>query len=103
VLVGEKAGATARLNFSGNAVGIFVVAGPDAGMVEYSVDGGAFKSVDLYTQWSGKLHLPWAQMLAEDLEEGRHELVLRVSGQANPKSTGHAIRAVHFLVNGRPE
>jgi pimeloyl-ACP methyl ester carboxylesterase len=102
VLVGEQPG-TARLNFSGNAVGLFVVSGPDAGMVEYSVDGAPFKSVDLYTQWSGKLHLPWAQMLAEDLREGRHELVLRVGGQGNPKSTGHAVRVVHFLVNGRAE
>ena len=98
-LVSEKPGSTLTLKFAGMAVGIFVAAGPDAGTVEYSVDGGAFTLKNLYTPWSGGLHLPWAQMLNADLAPDRHELVLRVAWGADPHSNGHAVRIIHFLVN----
>ena len=98
-LVAEKPGAALTLKFTGTAVGIFAAAGPDAGAVEYSIDGGAFALRNLYTPWSGRLHLPWAQVLDADLAPGRHELVLRVAPAADPKSKGHAVRIIHFLVN----
>ena len=99
-LVAEQSGATMKLKFSGIGVGIFVASGPDAGMVEYRVDQGDWQQQELFTQWSPALHLPWAKMLAADLAEGDHELELRVSNDAAPKSLGHAIRIVHFLING---
>ena len=40
MLVSEKPEATLKLKFNGTAIGMFVVAGPDAGVVEYSIDGG---------------------------------------------------------------
>ncbi len=98
-LVAEKPGATLSFKFSGTGVGIFVTAGPDAGVVEFSVDGVAFATRNLYTLWSGQLHLPWAQVLSADLAPGRHELVLRVASQSDAKSKGHAVRIIHFLVN----
>ena len=98
-LVSEKPGSMLTLKFAGTAVGIFVAAGPDAGTVAYSVDGGAFALRNLYTPWSGGLHLPWAQVLNADLAPGRHELVLKVARDADPNSKGHAVRIVHFLVN----
>ncbi len=98
-LVSEKPGSEFRLKFEGTGVGVFVAAGPDAGIAEYSIDGGTFASRNLYTQWSGGLHLPWAQVLNADLAQGQHEMVLRVSKEADPKSKGHAIRIIHFLVN----
>lgn len=99
-LVAEQSGATMKLKFSGIGVGIFVASGPDTGMVEYRVDQGDWQQQELFTQWSPSLHLPWAKMLAADLAEGDHELELRVSDAAAPKSLGHAIRIVHFLING---
>ncbi len=99
-LVAEQSGATMKLKFSGIGVGIFVASGPDTGMVEYRVDQGDWQQQELFTQWSPSLHLPWAKMLAADLAEGDHELELRVSNAAAPKSLGHAIRIVHFLING---
>jgi sialidase-1 len=98
-LVSEKPGAQMRLKFEGTAVGILVAAGPDAGTVEYRVDGSSFASRNLYTQWSGGLHLPWAQVLNAELEQGQHELILRVSQEADPRSRGHAVRIIHLLVN----
>ncbi len=99
MMVGAEAGATLKLPFDGTAVGIFVAAGPDAGVVEYSVDGGAFKKRDLFTHWSGGLHIPWAYVLEGELAEGKHELTLRISDDKNAASKGHAARVAHFLAN----
>jgi len=98
-LVSQLPGAECRFSFDGAAVGIFVAAGPDAGIVEYSIDNQPFQSQDLFTQWSPKLHIPWAYVLSADLPPSRHELRLRVSARKNPQSTGHAIRIIHLLVN----
>ncbi|MBV9468494.1 MAG: prolyl oligopeptidase family serine peptidase [Abitibacteriaceae bacterium] len=98
-LIAEQPGATLKLKFTGTAVGLFVASGPDAGAVEFRVDGGQTKARDLFTQWSSGLHLPWAQVLAADLPNAPHELELRVAQTANPKSKGHAVRIIYFLVN----
>lgn len=100
MLVAEKAGAVLKLQFQGNAVGILVVSGPDAGTLASRVDGGEWSTRDLFTRWSSSLHLPWAVVLAADLPEGSHELELRIADTAHPDSKGHALRIVHFLVNG---
>jgi hypothetical protein len=91
VAVGDAPGAVLTLPFEGTGIGLFVTAGPDAGVVEFSVDGGAWRRQELSTKWSKGLHIPWAYVLDGDLAEGRHELRLRMaSGVA---------RIVHFLVN----
>ncbi|MCE5327463.1 MAG: GDSL-type esterase/lipase family protein [Planctomycetaceae bacterium] len=87
------------LRFSGTAVGMFVAAGPDAGVVNYCIDGGPKRTFDLYTRWSQWLHIPWAAMLDDDLPPGKHELFLWMDGQSNPASKGTACRIIHFLVN----
>lgn len=91
VAVGDTPGAELKLPFTGTGIGIFVTAGPDAGVVEFSVDGGAWRRQTLATKWSKGLHIPWAYVLDGDLNDGAHELRLRVV-------TGVA-RVVHFLVN----
>ncbi len=79
VLIGETPGATLKLSFTGTAVGLFVAAGPDAGIVESSIDGGPWVQHDLFTPWSGGLHLNWTTMLASELPDGPHELTLRMA------------------------
>ncbi|MBA3684724.1 MAG: SGNH/GDSL hydrolase family protein, partial [Planctomycetes bacterium] len=98
-LVAERPGATLTLRFTGRAIGLFVTSGPDAGAVEFAIDGVPQGVRDLFTPWSAQLHLPWAVMLTADLEDGAHLLTLRVAPSANPDSRGHAVRIVHFLVN----
>jgi hypothetical protein len=91
VVVGEANGSVLTLPFDGSAIGLFVTAGPDAGVVEFSVDGGPWRRQTLKTKWSQGLHIPWAYVLDADLANGRHQLRLRMeSGVA---------RIVHFLVN----
>ncbi|WP_162499797.1 SGNH/GDSL hydrolase family protein [Mucilaginibacter terrigena] len=98
-LVTEKAGAELTLPFNGTAIGMGVVSGGDAGVVSYSIDGGAFKETDLYTQWSGWLHLPWYVLFDGNLAKGRHVLKLKIAGHHNPNSKGNACRIVYFLRN----
>lgn len=99
VLSAETAGAELSLSFNGTAVGLAVVAGGDAGIIEYSIDGQPYKAVDLFTQWSAKLHLPWYVLLNGDLPNKKHQLKLRTSANKNKNSKGNACRIVHFLVN----
>lgn len=99
VLEGVKPGASFRFSFEGTAVGIAIVSGSDAGKIRYSVDGKTAKITDLYTQWSGMLHLPWYIILGDELTEGKHELKVEILPEKNIASKGNACRIVHFLVN----
>lgn len=98
-LVAEEPGAALTLRFEGTGVGIVVTAGPDAGAIAYRIDNGPERRVDLYTQWSGQLHLPWAHMLDAELAPGEHRLSLRVDGISHPNSRGRAVRIVRFIAN----
>jgi lysophospholipase L1-like esterase len=97
MLCATEAGAEATLAFEGTAVGAFIVAGPDAGIAEASVDGGAFQPVDLFHGYSRGLHYPRTVMLGTDLKPGPHTLTLRIA--ADTKSTGHAMRIMQFVAN----
>lgn len=99
MLVAEKPGAVLELDFTGTAIGLVEAAGYDVGVVEFSVDGGPFKQVDQFTQWSQSLHIPWVYMLDADLESGKHRLVLRTTDRKHAKSRGHASRIVNFVAN----
>lgn len=97
MLCADQPGAELTLDFSGTAIGAFVVAGPDAGELEASVDGGPVKLVNLYHRFSAGLHYPRTVMLATDLPPGRHALKLRTSSET--KSSGHAVRIMQFGAN----
>jgi pimeloyl-ACP methyl ester carboxylesterase/lysophospholipase L1-like esterase len=100
VLETQQAGATLELKFKGTAIGLLVTSGPDAGIIEFSIDGSEFKKADQYTRWSSQLHLPWTIMLDDELPAGNHTLILRMSHDKNPDSNGNACRIQHFLING---
>ena len=100
VLRAQRPGAELSFDFEGRAVGAFVLAGPDAGIVEVSVDGGAFATIDLYHRFSGGLNYPRSVMFATGLAPGKHTLSLRLAEENNPKSKGHAAAILFFEVNG---
>lgn len=99
MLEATRLGDRLTLDFTGKAIGIFCVCGPSAGVLEYSVDGAPFKELDLYTQWSGGLYIPWVYMLETELGDGTHKLVLRVSKNHNPRSKGTECQIRDFVVN----
>lgn len=94
-------GAELSVPFTGTAVGIAIVSGADAGMISYSIDNGPVKTIDLYTQWSSMLHLPWYILLGSDLKTRKHVLKMAISEQKNSASKGNTCRIVNFLVNNR--
>ena len=98
-VIAEVAGAEMRLEFTGKAIGICIASGPDAGMIVYSIDGAPFQKIDLFTEWSSGLHLPWYVMLNDELKNERHSVMIRTISDKNAKSKGNACRVLHFLVN----
>ena len=98
MLHADKPGAELTLEFAGTAIGAYVLAGPDAGVVETSVDGGPFKQTDLYHRYSRGLHYPRTVMFATDLKGGKHTLKLRTTDKS-PRKRGNAIRILEFTVN----
>jgi lysophospholipase L1-like esterase len=99
LLCATEPGSETTVNFKGQAIGAYIVAGPDAGIVEASIDGGAFKKVDLFHRFSKGLHYPRTLMFATDLSAGDHVLKLRISDANNKDSKGHAARIIQFAVN----
>lgn len=99
VLETSQPGATLKLRFTGRAIGLFVTSGPDAGIIEYNIDGSDFRQADQFTQWSKGLHLPWLIMLEDELKEGKHKVILRMSADKNPASRGTVCRIHHIAVN----
>jgi sialidase-1 len=100
MLVSTLPGSSLHLNFKGNAVGIAIVSGADAGIISYSIDGSPFTKYNLYTNWSSSLHLPWYILLGSGLKKGLHQLEIRIDADKDPRSKGNACRIVYFLVNG---
>ena len=99
MLVPDTPGRILKIKFTGDAVGIAVAAGPDAGMIEYRIDKGQWKNQNLFTQWSSHLHLPWYYTLASGLDNKRHTLEIRVSQEKDERSSGNACRIRYVYVN----
>jgi sialidase-1 len=103
VLEGTAPGSELTFRFNGKAVGLCITSGPDAGVVEYEIDGRIRGTKQLHTKWSQSLHLPWYVILEDELKNGPHTLRLKISGEQDDRSKGHAVRIHHFLVNGPKE
>lgn len=99
VLEASHPGDSFQFSFKGNAVGIAIVSGPDAGKISYSIDGENPKILDLNTQWSNILHLPWYLILADNLSAKKHTLSVEIIAREDKSEGGEACRIVHFLVN----
>ncbi len=100
MLVGEYPGKIIKFRFKGNAVGIAVAAGPDAGIIEYSIDDQPWQKQDLFTKWSKDLYLPWYFTLESGLKNRKHTLQIRLIEEKNPASTGHKCVLRYFYFNG---
>jgi len=88
-----------EFTFKGTAVGIAVAAGPDAGIVEYKIDEGEWKTKNLFTQHSKIYYLPWYYVLEDTLQYGNHTLKLRLSQEKDKNSLGQKCIIRYFLVN----
>lgn len=89
-----------KFSFLGNAVGIFCVAGPNAGIIRYRVDAGEWKDLDTFTEWSSQLYIPWLYVLSDGLSNAEHILELYMLNRHNKLSNGNTIQIRQFVVNG---
>lgn len=78
MLAANQPEATFSLAFTGKAIGIFCVSGPEAGVLQYSIDDRPFKELDTYTKWSSKVYLPWVYMFDTELNAGKHTLTVKI-------------------------
>jgi sialidase-1 len=95
-VVASEPNAEFKYAFEGTAFGLFLAAGYDSCVLEFSVDGGPWKSKDSHTQWSASLHLPWPMMLVDGLEPGPHHITVRTTDQAPTRT---ALHVIHVLLN----
>lgn len=96
VLCADEAGASLSLTFKGTAIGIFCEAGPQTGVISYTIDNGPRRTLDTFTDWSNQLYLPFIYMLDSNLRPGRHKLRLQVEDGDRTK-----LQIVYFAVNGK--
>lgn len=99
MLCGKAPKDSFTLTFSGDSLAVFFAAGPNSGIFHYSVDGGAAQTVDLYTEWSHEVHLPWVVVLAKELDAGEHRVTVTIADEKNEKSGGHDCIIRYFLLN----
>ncbi len=99
-LVAACPGAELRIPFHGTAAGILIASGPKTGVLDVSCDGGPFRRFETATDWSQDLYLPWTLILADDLPDGRHDLLLRLDSECNPQDATLVI--CRILINGVP-
>ena len=97
MLCGSQPGASFSLRFKGSAIGVYLVAGPDAGSLEASIDGGEFRSYLLYHRFSKGLHYPRTVLLGDNLDKGEHLLKVRIAPKG--KQGGTAARIIRFVAN----
>jgi lysophospholipase L1-like esterase len=98
-LVGTEPGAEFEFSFDGTGCGLFIASGPDAGRIESSIDGGEYRITDTFTHWSNSLHLPWALILDDGLQDGHHTVKVRIAAGRPATGAGTALRVFHLLLN----
>lgn len=99
LLYHDKPGTSLTLTFNGTAIGAYILAGPDAGQLQVRIDGGNWKSVELYHSYSSGLHYPRTVMFATDLKRGPHTVEVQIGNDHHEQSHGRAARILAFVVN----
>ena len=95
----DSAGDQLYHNFAGKMLGAFVLAGPDAGALEVSIDSGEWKKVELYHSYSSGLNYPRSVILADDLNQAYHQVAIRTVASDNEKSKGATATILYFVTN----
>lgn len=91
LLWSDTPGAVMTAPFNGETLGAYVLAGPDAGTVEVSIDAGPFKPVLLKHAYSGGLHYPRTVILASGLADGKHTARIRLA-KSESKTAARIVR-----------
>jgi len=101
IMEAHEPGAELTFKFIGTAIGIYCLTGPNSGILEYSVDGKKFKSLDLFTNWSNNIYIPWVYMFENQLTDSKHKITLKMTIKKNTNSKGTDCQIYFFAVNGK--
>lgn len=99
VVTAEHPGDELQLTFEGSLIGFYGIAGFDAGILEYSVDGGEKNTIDLFDYYCTQFHRPVSRILAENLQPGSHTITIVMKNEKNEKSVGNACRILKWMAN----
>tara|TARA_R110002074_G_scaffold12653_10_gene46306 strand:- start:2778 stop:4697 length:1920 start_codon:yes stop_codon:yes gene_type:complete len=100
VLQATRAGATLSFQGKGRAVGLLVIAGPDAGQVDVRIDGGAWTRHELFVEASQTRHLPRWPLFATGLDpDVLHTFEVRVAEEHDARSLGTRCRIMAAILN----
>jgi lysophospholipase L1-like esterase len=95
----DSAGDYLYYSFAGKTLGAFILAGPDAGALEVSVDGGDWRKVELFHRFSKSLNYPRSVILADGLSPVYHQIAVRTANSGNGESKGGSATILYFTVN----
>lgn len=98
VLHTQSDSASLSCQFERVAVGAYLLAGPDAGMVQYRIDEGDWQAVDLLHRYSKGLYYPRTVMFGVGLVRGQHLFELKTQ-PAKSAERGSAVRILAFAVD----
>jgi len=95
----DEAGDYLYHTFAGTALTAFVLAGPDSGALEVSVDGSDWRRVELFHSFSKGLNYPRTVILADDLAGSYHTAAIRTAAEKPDGSEGNSATILFFGVN----
>ncbi len=84
-----ETGKTLTVKFKGTHFGVLVDFAADAGMLEYSIDGGAYQQLNCYLDYQN----PKARMLLENVANTEHTITMRLA-------SGSRMAIAAYLLNG---
>ncbi len=99
ILKGTLPGKIIKFEFQSTAVGIAVVTGPESGIIEYSLDEGSWKTLDLSSEASNSEYSLKYFTLDSDLKNQQHVLQVRMSKSKFVDNEGKECLLHSFVVN----
>ena len=96
----KQAGAKLTIDFHGTAIGAYILAGPDTGIIRCTVDGGHTRDIDTLHRYSG-FNYPMTVMFYQELKDSNHTLELEIleNQKGRIQTGGEAFRVIHFTAN----
>ncbi|MCE9608415.1 MAG: hypothetical protein K8U03_26325, partial [Planctomycetia bacterium] len=99
-LEAEAVGSELEHQFTGSAVGLFLLVGPDGGDIEWSIDDGPPQRLSAWDGQAGASPRTKFVILADNLRSGgEHKLTIRVHSEKQPQATGNRIRIAAIMMH----
>ncbi|MFB9278336.1 GDSL-type esterase/lipase family protein [Cohnella cellulosilytica] len=99
ILLGDAPGDSLVLSFEGTNIGFVMLAGPDTGAVDISIDEGSAFAYDPFDRYCKMFYRPKIWLLSERLEPGRHTIRISIADRKHEESLGKRLHLWKFMVN----